>query len=459
MSEKHPIVDGSVRRYRAYPEYKKSGLAGLEEIPAHWEIRRLKTIASINDEALPEDTDPGLPILYVDISNVDPIRGILGKEELTFGSAPSRARRIVRDGDVIISTVRTYLRAITDIRDPDQNLIVSTGFAVVRPKKKVDGRFGAYSLRAPYFVDQVVASSVGVSFPAINASEIGCFPVALPPQQEQQAIAAFIERETGKIDELVAKKKQLVDLLQEKRSALIARAVTGGLNLRVPMKDTGVEWIARVPEHWKVAALSLFTLSRCDGPFGSELKSEHYSSSGVRVIRLQNIGWAQFRDDDQAYVETGYALGLGKHSVKYGDLLIAGLGDDRHPVGRACVAPEALGDAIVKADSFRFRLDESQVVPQFAAYQLSASATAAAGSLATGTTRSRMNLSSTSSRKLAIPPLAEQHEIIKAIAEEQQKIDDLRKRIADGLERLREFRTTLISAAVTGKIDVREGFA
>lgn len=148
-------------------------------------------------------------------------------------------------------------------------------------------------------------------------------------------------------------------------------------------KDSGVECLGTIPEGWIRAALSRITLSRCDGPFGSGLKSEHYSPSGVRVVRLQNIGSAEFNGTDEAFIDEHYAKELGEHSVRAGDLLIAGLGDDAHPVGRACVAPRGIEPAMVKADCFRFRLDHRRVLPKFAAHQLSSTAGAAAGLMAT----------------------------------------------------------------------------
>ncbi len=210
---------------------KDSGVAWLGEVPAHWEVRRLKYLATVNDEVLPETADPSMEIAYVDIGNVDFIQGITDMEELIFDNAPSRARRIVRQGDVIISTVRTYLRAIAQIEATDVNLIVSTGFAVIRPRQMDDG-FVAYVVRSPYFVERVVAHSVGVGYPAINASELVCFKIVLPPLPEQTAIAAFLDQETAKIDALVAKIEEASTRLKEYRAALISAAVTGKIDVR-----------------------------------------------------------------------------------------------------------------------------------------------------------------------------------------------------------------------------------
>ena len=280
-------------RLRVYREYKDSGVEWLGQIPAHWNVERLKYLATLNDEALPESTDPSFEMTYVDIGSVDAVAGITETEAVVFEKAPSRARRVVRDGDVIVSTVRTYLRAIAAIHGPESGLTVSTGFAVLRPRR-LESSFASYALRAPHFVERVVANSVGVSYPAINASSLVCFPIPYPGVDEQRAIVAFLDRETEKIDALVTRKERLIELLQEKRTALITRAVTRGLNPDVPKKDSGVEWLGEIPAHWEILALGRVTISRCDGPFGSGLKSEHYSESGIRVVRLQNIGWAEF---------------------------------------------------------------------------------------------------------------------------------------------------------------------
>ena len=210
---------------------KDSGVEWLGEIPAHWEVRRLKYLATADDESLSEGTDPDLELEYVDIGNVDAAAGIVAKETFTFAQAPSRARMIVREGDVIVSTVRTYLRAIAPITRPKGNLIVSTGFAVVRPES-IDSGFAAFALRASYFVDRVVADSTGVSYPAITTRGLVCFPIAYPGREEQRAIAAFLDRETAGIDALVANVREGIERLREYRTALISAAVTGKIDVR-----------------------------------------------------------------------------------------------------------------------------------------------------------------------------------------------------------------------------------
>jgi type I restriction enzyme S subunit len=255
---------------------------------------------------------------------------------------------------------------------------------------------------------------------------------------------------------LVAEQQRLLELLKEKRQAVISHAVTKGLNPNVPMKPSGIEWLGDVPAHWRVMPLGRITVSRCDGPFGSGLKSEHYTDSGVRVIRLQNIRRDGFDGSDEAFIDTEYyERELNGHDVVKGDVLLAGLGDDKNTVGRACVAPVGIEPAMVKADCFRYRLDTTQAVPEFIATALTASSVADAGVLSSGSTRSRIPLSVMATRKLPIPPIAEQKRIADFIRIESLQFDTLTAEAQRAIDLLQERRTALISAAVTGQIDVR----
>ncbi|MBI4305683.1 MAG: restriction endonuclease subunit S [Chloroflexi bacterium] len=211
---------------------RESGVPWLREIPSHWLTKRLKYLAEVNPESLSEDTDPGREILYVDIGNVDELGRIQAKEAMLFGAAPTRARRLVKHGDIIVSTVRTYLRAIARIVNPEPNLVVSTGFAVVRPGRELSPEYAAYALRSPYFVERVVAHSEGVSFPAINESEMATFRLVVPPLKEQRQIADYLLRETMSLDSQGAEIRRAIDSLKDLRTALVAAAVTGRIDVR-----------------------------------------------------------------------------------------------------------------------------------------------------------------------------------------------------------------------------------
>ena len=434
--------------HRPYPAYKDSGIEWLGEVPVHWEVKRLKYLATVNDEALPETTDPSMEIDYVDIGNVDPIQGITDVEKLVFADAPSRARRIARQGDVIISTVRTYLRAIAQIGATDANLIVSTGFAVIRPWQMDDG-FVAYAVNAPYFVERVVAHSVGVSYPAINASELVCLGIALPSLREQRAIAAFLDRETARIDALVARKERLIALLQEKRTALITQAVTKGLDSNVPMKDSGVEWLGEVPAHWEVKRLKYLSTVNDEA-----LPETTDPGMEIDYVDIGNVDPIQGITDVEKLVFAD-APSRARRIVRRGDVIISTVRTYLRAIAKIGATDANLivstGFAVIRP----WQMDDGFVAyavnaPYFVERVLAHSV---------GVSYPAINASELVCLGIALPSLPEQHTIAAFLDHETAKIDALIAKVRKAIDLLREQRTALISVAVTGKIDVREAMA
>ena len=232
---------------KCYIQYKDSGIQWLGEIPSHWEIVPLYSVASYNDESWDESTPKETVINYVEISDVTLENGIKNVSHVEFGSAPSRARRKTRIGDIIISTVRTYLRAVAPITA--DGITVSTGFAVLRPQK-VNSKYLMYYTVSSGFIADVIGNSKGTSYPAINASELVHLKIAFPPLPEQQAIASYLDTATAKIDEAIAQQQKMIDLLNERKQIIINNAVTKGLNPNAKMKPSGIDWIGNIPEHW-----------------------------------------------------------------------------------------------------------------------------------------------------------------------------------------------------------------
>ena len=200
----------------------------MTECPENWSIKRLKYVATYNDEKLSEKTDEDKEIRYVEISDVSLLSGIELVSQMTFGESPSRARRIARGGDILVSTVRTYLRAIATVDESSQEgLVASTGFCVVRPADEVDGGFLGWAVKSEPFIAEVVSRSVGASYPGINADDLAKIEVPIPPIETQKKIASFLDEESAKIDVLVEKVNKMLGLLEEYRSALITSSVTG----------------------------------------------------------------------------------------------------------------------------------------------------------------------------------------------------------------------------------------
>ena len=196
-------------------------------LPQGWSRKQVKYLATYNDEVLAESTDEEKEIDYVEISGVSLSYGIEEVERLPFGKAPSRARRLVRSGDILISTVRTYLRAIAKVDEATPDLVASTGFCVVRPNDDLDSGFLGWAAKSEPFVSEVVARSVGVSYPAINASDLVTIYVPLPPLRTQQGIARFLDEKTAHIDRLYERVGDSIALLEEYRAAQVTAAVTG----------------------------------------------------------------------------------------------------------------------------------------------------------------------------------------------------------------------------------------
>ncbi|MEI8373540.1 MAG: restriction endonuclease subunit S [Planctomycetota bacterium] len=434
-----------------YPKYKDSGVEWLGEVPEHWRTFPLKAVSTHNDDVLDETTEPDTEIAYVDISSVDGVNGINAKETMLFSAAPSRARRRVKHGDVIVSTVRTYLKSIARICDPEENLIVSTGFAVIRPRGELTSDFLGCLVFASYFVEQVIARSTGVSYPAINASELVAIPVPIPPLHEQTLISAFLDQETAKIDDLVGEQRRLIELLKEKRQAVISHAVTKGLNPHAPMKPSGIEWLGDVPEHWKITPLKWLTDPDRPIMYGIVLPGPDVGE-GIPILKGGNVRPSRMNLQSMARttqeIETPYA----RARLKAGDLVYS----IRGSIGDCEPVPAELEGSNITQDVARVAIANG-VCASWARWALLASAIRddlACGSL--GAAVRGINIFDLKRANIPTPPPGEQAAITAFVNTETAKLDTLTAEAQRAIDLLQERRTALISAAVTGKIDIRE---
>jgi type I restriction enzyme S subunit len=444
-----------------YPAYKDSDVAWLGQVPEQWKELRLRFAAMLNpskQEARLIGEKETVSFLPMEAIGED---GSLSLEQEKEVGECLNGYTYFKEGDVCIAKITPCFEngkgAI--LRDLKGGIgFGTTELIVARPRTEImTAQFLDYLFRSSTFRSLGEAAMYGAGGQKrVPDSFVRDFASFLPPIAEQSAIATFLDRETAKIDALIAEQQRLIELLQEKRQAVISHAVIKGLNPDAPMKDSGVEWLGEVPEHWTITRLGRISLSRCDGPFGSGLKSEHYVDSGVMMVRLQNIKSTGYDKTVSAFIDTSYYHeSLGDHDVEAGDLLIAGLGDDNNLVGRACAAPSDLGPAMVKADCFRFRLASELASPEFIACSLNTSASFHGRTLSSGSTRSRIPLSVMATREVALPPLQEQIEILAETKSNLSHIDRLKSKAESAVSLLQERRSALISAAVTGQIDVR----
>jgi len=278
----------------------------------------------------------------------------------------------------------------------------------------------------------------------------------LIPPKEQHAIAAFLDRETARIDALIEKKQRFIELLEEKRQAIINHAVTKGLDPDVAMKDSGVEWIGEVPVGWEISRLGLISESLQTGPFGSQLHSSDYIEDGIPVINPSNIQDGAIVPDPKCTIDDNTLKRLIRHRLTAGDIVFARRGD----MGRcACITRETEG-WLCGTGSIRIRLHES-AHPEFVMAYLSTQGVK--GHLlieSVGSTMDNLNTSILSRIPVALPPLEEQKTIMKEVSIRVGQIGEILSSITESVSKLHEYRTALISAAVAGKIDVQsEGVA
>ncbi len=406
--------------------------------------RRLKYAATINDEALPDSTNADFELAYIDIGNVDSLGRINDIVNYRFEDAPSRARRMVQDGDVIISTVRTYLQAIAPIENPPDNLIVSTGFAVIRPSSLLHHRFCKYALRENKFLWEVESRSTGVSYPAINASDLGDIKINLPEIRAQRLIANYLDRETARIDGLIAEKERMLALLEEKRAALISRVVTRGLDPNAPLKPSGQEWLGEIPAHWPTTKFS-WDVFISEGQVDPE---DGYFSEMV-LIAPNHI---ESRTGQIIYKETSADQGAisGKYLCREGDVLYSKI---RPALRKVALAEQ---DCLCSADMYALR-PSKKLLPQYLLYFLLSENFSMWAELESArVAMPKINRETLSAIRIPVPPIQEQEHIISRISKGARRIDIQRRAIRESVDLLKERRAALITAAVTSQIALKE---
>lgn len=219
---------------------------------------RLKDVASVNLRTLDENTPGDYAFTYIDISSVSFENGIDLGHDIVFSQAPSRARRIVKKGDVLVSTVRTYLRAIADIDWDAENVVASTGFAVFSPNDNIIPRFMAFTVKSTDVINQICANSKGVSYPAIQAPLLASVEIPYFDILKQAEIAEYLDKECEKIGRNIELLERKADAYKCLRRSIINSAVTRGLNPNAPMKPSGNDWIGDIPAHWQLKPLRSF---------------------------------------------------------------------------------------------------------------------------------------------------------------------------------------------------------
>jgi len=409
------------------------------------EMQPLKSVVSYNDDTLPESTDVSTPIRYLEISDVSETEGIRSVGEITFGEAPSRARRVLRCGDVVVSTVRTYLRAVAGVHPEHDGLIASTGFAVLRARR-VDERFLKYAVLDRDFMDQVVARSTGVSYPAINASDLVRIQIPVPPRATQRTVADYLDRETSQIDAFVAKNVELIALLAERLGRVVddVMAELGFAQSEVLAISQGHP----LPEPWRIIPLGSLLNQLTNGYVGPT--RDILVEDGIRYIQGTHIKGGKIDFARRPfYVSKRWHDERPRIHLREGDVLIVQTGD----IGKVAVVPADFGEASCHALQIA-RVNRSIVDPQFlGAYLSSQFGYHQLKSRATGALHLHLE-ASIKSAPVVVPPLPVQVQIVDKVRQRRLKIDEAIATAEKMIALSKERRAALISAAVSGKIDV-----
>ena len=435
------IDEAPSRRFRPYPEYMDSGVDWLGEIPASWEVQPLKYLATFSTGWTPptgrEDLYGG-EHLWANISDLGP--RVLDKTEKTISDAAIREvrLRIVDAGSLLFS----FKLSVGRVSIAGVNMYTNEAIAAFSPSSLIDTGYLFWA--APVLIPRNAQDNI-YGAPLLNGERIANAKLLRPIPSEQRAIAAFLDRETAKIDALVATKKRLIELLQEKRTALITSAVTRGIDQNVPMKDSGVEWLGKIPAHWEVKKLKRLCLVRRGASPRPIEDPVYFDDNG-------EYAWVRIADvtASERYLEmTPQKLSvLGKSKsvpLEPGELFLSIAATVGKPIVtriKCCIH-----------DGFVYFVGLQENREEYMYYLFSCGeAYKGLGKLGT---QLNLNTDTIGDIYVPVPRSEEQLAIVQFLDRTTATIDILIARIRQAIDHLREFRTALISAAVTGKIDVR----
>ncbi|WP_090138979.1 restriction endonuclease subunit S [Limnohabitans sp. DM1] len=425
--------------YKAYPGYKDSGVEWLGNIPCDWDCVRLKFASELAGKKVAPRNEER----YVGLENVQSNSGkFIATEEVT----PEGISNVFSIGDVLFGKLRPYLAKswLADFSG-----ICSSEFLVMT-SRKVDSKFLHYFTLTEEFIKQVDSSTYGSKMPRASWDFIGLLNVPIP-SFESEKIAAFLDHETAKIDALIEKQQRLIDLLKEKRQAVISHAVTKGLNPNAPMKDSGVEWLGEVPAHWDVHAIKhIVSTPITDGPH----ETPEFFDAGIPFVSAEAVSSGQIDFEKiRAHISDADNQRFSKkYSPKKFDIYMVKSGATTGVT--AIVETDDVFNIWSPLAAIRCNeLNYPYFVLNFMRSRNFSDAIAISWSFGT---QQNIGMKVIENLPITRPPLSEAIEIAKYLQEKNAKFDKIILQAQAQIELMQERRTALISAAVTGKIDVRD---
>ena len=439
-----------------YLAYKDSGVEWLGEVPEHWQaVRFSRLISAIKDgtHGTYARVSDGLPLLsaknvldgQLDVGESESLISESDHEEITSNGFP-------RKGDLLLTIVGTLGRCC--VFEQNEPIAFQRSVCFIRLRNDHFPKFFYFVTQSQFFQEQLVGRSKSAAQAGVYMGDVAGMTVLLPPyNEEQKAIASFLDRETAKIDALVAEQEQLITLLKEKRQAVISNAVTKGLDPSVPMKDSGVEWLGEVPEHWAVGKCGFYIRILSGFAFPSSGFSN--DESNYRLLRGANVGVSRLKWDDTVFWERTESDGLDEYEMSEGDLVI---GMDRPLISEgmrvAKVSAEDLPALLLQrvaslkvgpklhADYLHHLLSSEMFIAHFSPET-------------TGVSVPHISPDQINNFVIPVPSIDEQRAIVEQLSNLATLYSDLINEAGLSVELLRERRSALISAAVTGQIDVR----
>jgi type I restriction enzyme S subunit len=429
-----------------YPKYKDSGVEWLGEVPEHWEISQLKRTAKLTTGMTPPTDEHDN---YSDHSEFQWVR----PEDLNESGAPTVASKFISlKGWEQVRKVTRRSSLICCI-----GTIGKVGFVADEVSTNQQITAASFRRNPRYFYHSLCASktelevaSTGNVLRILNSERLGNVRLPCPPENEADVIASFLDHETAKIDELVAEQRRLIELLKEKRQAVISHAVTKGLNPNVSIRPSSIEWLGEVPEHWDELDLKRLIKSGTSITYGI-VQAGPDVEGGVPYIRTSDMSGDQF--PRTGYLRTSREIdeSYARSRVRPGDLVVA----IRASLGKGLLLPQFLDGANLTQGTAKVSPGD-RMTSEFLCWAFNSPyCQMSIDQVAKGTTFREITLGQLRCIRLVVPPIQEQKEIASYLSDSVGRFNTLTTEAERGIELLQERRTALISAAVTGKIDVR----
>ncbi len=442
------------KSYQAYPEYKDSGVTWIKEIPKSWGVKPLKYLARFSGGGTPSKDQPaywGGNIPWVSPKDMKTSLISTSIDKITRKAIAQSSTSLI-DAEALLIVVRSgILQHSIPVAINTVPVALNQDMKALRFSNIYDVKFAYYVVQGNQKSLLLEWSKQGATVESIEQEYLSNTYFPVPSKAEQTQIANFLDHETAKIDTLIEKQQQLIKLLKEKRQAVISHAVTNGLNPQAPMKDSGVEWLGEVPEHWVVAQLKFNTKLMQTGPFGSQLHAEDYVEGGVPLINPAHMINGEIVPDPQVSVDADTQERLSRHKLSEGDIIFARRGE----LGRCAVVTDQQVGWICGTGSLKATLNE-RLIPEYAYLLITSDGVVAELSLESkGSTMDNLNTETLGKIRTPVPPVHEQRAILAYVDEVSGKYKQLVDMAENAIGLMKERRTALISAAVTGKIDVR----